>query len=191
MFAMQNLIVPSLPRPFFGAGLLRRLRAEKDAFGNNDTKALTLRKPVGHQGAGDKFHISFEDAYGYRGNASSVYYLSPWEFTALWTLEYLKPPSSYGSDAKTMWTQAGLAYYEVMKEDKKALAPKPGEHYVVVDCMDPTRYISFPQSSETEVLRHRAVMVRWKRPHVPQPSATPLPTTHLSEEERCRIFQSI
>ena len=87
-----------------------------------------------------------------------------------------------------MWTQAGLAYKELIKDDKKALAPKPGEHYVVVDCRDPTRYISFPQSSETEILRHNAVMVRWKRPHVPQPTATPLPTTHLSEEERGRIF---
>ena len=30
-------------------------------------------------------------------------------------------------------------------------------------------------------------MVRWKRPHVPQPGGTPLPATHLSEEERGRI----
>ena len=75
-----------------------------------------------------------------------------------------------------------------MERDKKTFAPVPGEHYVVVDCTNPTRYISFPESSETELLRHNVVMVRYKRPHVPQPSATPLPTTHLSEEERGRIF---
>ena len=129
-------------------------------MGHNYTNALKLRKPVGRERGGDKFHISFEDAYGYRGNASSVYYLSPWEFTALWTLEYLKPPSSYRSNAKAMWTQAGLAYCEGMKGDNNALAPTPGEHYVVVDCMDPTRYISFPHSSETDIFRHCAVMVR-------------------------------
>ena len=75
-----------------------------------------------------------------------------------------------------------------MKEDKKAPAPTPGEHYVVVECTDPTKYLSFPQSRETELLRHNAVMVRNKRPHVPQPSGTPLPTTQLPEEERGRIF---
>ena len=67
----------------FGVGLLRRLQAAKDALGDNGTKAPPLRKPVGHQRAGDKFHISFEDAYGYRGNAPSVYYLSPVSYTHL------------------------------------------------------------------------------------------------------------
>jgi hypothetical protein len=173
---------------FCGAGLLRRLRRAKDAIGDTKTKALPLRKPVGQQRAGSTFHISFEDAYGYRGIAPSVYYLSPWEFTALWSIEYLKPPSAYRSDGKTMWTQAGLVYKQRIKDDKKAPAPTAGEHYVVVDCIDPTRYLSFPQNSETEILRHNAVFVRRNRPHVPQPSATPLPTSHLSEEERGRIF---
>ena len=173
---------------FFGAGLLNRLRVLKKDHGTDDTRTLTTKKHVGYQRPADKFRVSFEDAYGYRGNDASVYYLSPWVFTARWTLECEKPPSSYTSNAKTMWTQAGLLYKEVLKNDKKAPAPKAGEHYIVVDCKDPARYISFPKSSETEILRHHAVMVRWKRPHVPQPSATPLPTTHLSEAERGRIF---
>ena len=87
-----------------------------------------------------------------------------------------------------MWAQAGLAYYESMKEDKDALAPRPGEDYVVVDFTDPTRYISFPRNNELETIRHHAVMVRRKQPHVPRPSGTPLPTTHLYQEERCRFF---
>ena len=87
-----------------------------------------------------------------------------------------------------MWTPAGLIYYEKIKEDKEAPEPKLGEHYVVIDCEDPENYIAFLENSATQLLRHRLVLVRWKRPHVPQPSATPLSTSHLSEEERCRIF---
>ena len=108
--------------------------------------------------------------------------------TANWKIEHLKAPSSYSSNPKTQWTEAGLAYREVMQENKKACAPKPGEHYTVIDCADPLVYLSYPQSWETELLRHSIVMVRRKRPHVPQPNGTPLPTTKLSAEERCRIF---
>ena len=54
--------------------------------------------------------------------------------------------------------------------------------------MDPANYISYPDCSETQLVRHSVVMVRWNRPHVPQPDGTPLPTSHLSEEERGRIF---
>ena len=173
---------------FYGAGLLRRLRSLKDALRNNDTKTLLLRRPFPHQRPGNKFRVSFDDAYGYRGKSPSLYYLSPWEFTALWQLEYLKPPSSYGSNAKTAWTEEGWKYYEETKGNTKAPAPKPGEHYIVVACMDPFKYISYQDSNETALLRHSVVMVRNKIPYVPQPDGTPLPTTHLSEEERCRIF---
>ena len=91
----------------------------KNHHGTDDIRTLKMTKPVGHQRPGDKFYVSFEDAYGHRGNAPTIYYLSPWEFTALWTLEYLKPPSSYSRNAKTEWTPAGLAYTEHSKEDKK------------------------------------------------------------------------
>ena len=83
-----------------------------------------------------------------------------------------------------------MEYKEANKNDKKAAAPTPGEHYVVVDCTNPTRYLSYPQSRETERMRHNVVMVRRRRPHVPQPSATPLPTSNLSEEERGRILSA-
>ena len=58
---------------FYGAGLLRRLRSLKDALRNNDTKALLLRRPFPHQRPGSKFRVSFDDAYGYRGKAPSLY----------------------------------------------------------------------------------------------------------------------
>ena len=54
--------------------------------------------------------------------------------------------------------------------------------------MDAEEYLSYPEVDETEDLRHNAVMVRRKIPHVPQPNSTPLPTTGLPEEERGRIF---
>ena len=81
-----------------------------------------------------------------------------------------------------------MAYNEETKGNTKALALKLGEHYVVVECTDPTNYISYQDSKETTLLRHSVVMLRNKIPYVPQPDGTPLPTTHLSEEERCRIF---
>ena len=133
-------------------------------------------------------HIPFEDAYGYRGDHEDLYYLSPWEFTAYWTLEYLKPPSAYRIDAKTRWTPAGLLYRDILKEDKQAPAPKPGEHYVVIDSTNRDWYISYPNNDKTQVLRNIAVMVRCARPHVPEPCNTPLPTSSKSEEERARIF---
>ena len=101
---------------FSGAGLLNRLRAIKNDHGTDDIRTLKMTKPVGHQRPGDKFYVSFEDAYGHRGNAPSIYYLSPWEFRALWTFQYLKPPSFYSRNANTMWTPAGLAYGEKRKE---------------------------------------------------------------------------
>lgn len=58
----------------------------------------------------------------------------------------------------------------------------------MVDSLDPTKYLSFPDVPETELLRHNLVIVRNKQPMVPQPTATPLPTNHLAEEDRSRIF---
>ena len=145
-------------------------------------------KPRGSRRTNDQLHINFADAYGYRGDDLAVYYLSPWEFTARWSIEYLKPPSSYAKDPKTTWTEAGLAYRQILKQDKQAPPPKPGEHYIVIESSNPEKYISYPQTTETTLMRDTVVMVRRPRPFVPRPNATPLPTTHLSAEERCRIF---
>ena len=175
---------------FCGFALLQQLRAEKGNLDGKFEAAIPIRKPLGTRSSGDEFHITLEKAYGYRGNAPAVYHLSPWEFTAHWYLEYLKPPSSYSSNAKTTWTNSGVAYQKILKGDKKAPAPTPGEHYVVVDCSDWRRYISFPTTTATQEVRHHVVMMRWRIPQVPQPTHTPLPTTRNSEEERCRIFSA-
>ena len=75
---------------FCGRELLTRLRAAKEELKNADTKAAPIRKRAGYQRLGNKFFISLEEAYGYRGNAPAVYYLSPWEFTALWKLDFFE-----------------------------------------------------------------------------------------------------
>ena len=54
--------------------------------------------------------------------------------------------------------------------------------------MDPERYLSFPAIPACDKLRHSVIMVKRQIPRVPQPVSTPLPTMHLSEEERGRIF---
>ena len=72
---------------FYGAGLLRRLRAEKEALGEKEadtTRAIALRRAGAYQRSSDTFRVSAEEAYGYRGDHPAVYYLSPWEFTSLW-----------------------------------------------------------------------------------------------------------
>ena len=149
-----------------------------------------VRRPCSQRRPADNVHIRFEDAYGHRGNHEDLYYLSPWEFTAHWKLEYLKAPSAYSKDPKTKWTAAGLTYREMLKEDKTACAPKPGEHYVVINSDDCHRYISYPENQKTEFLRHVAVMVRRKRPHVPVPSNTPLPTDSKTAEEQGRMYSA-
>ena len=57
------------------------------------------------------FSIPFEEVYGFRGRDASLYYLSPWEFTKWWSVEYLKPPSTYErkfEESKTTWVDGGL-----------------------------------------------------------------------------------
>ena len=175
---------------FYGAGLLHRLRSEKQKLDVATTRNVRIAERRSHRRrSADTFHVSFEEAYGYRGEAHAIYYLSPWEFTGLWKREHLKPPSSYrDATPRTTWTAAGRAYWEANKEKKEAPAPKAGEHYVVIPSENPKTYISYPDEEETQDLRHNVVMVRRRRPHVPQPTATPLSTTQLAAEERCRIF---
>ena len=56
---------------FQGAALLRRLRAEKQAL-DSSKQLQRLTRPVGSRQSSDKFHISLEDAYGYRGNTPCI-----------------------------------------------------------------------------------------------------------------------
>ena len=48
-----------------------------------------VRRPCSQRRPADSVHIRFEDAYGHRGKHEDLYYLSPWEFTTHWKLEYL------------------------------------------------------------------------------------------------------
>ena len=46
-------------------------------------------KPTHHRQA----HLKSSDLYGWRGQDPRLRYLSPWEFTALWEVQRLQPPS--------------------------------------------------------------------------------------------------
>ena len=154
---------------------------------------VSLRLPKAKPGKkkpGDRFYVSGMEAYGYRGTHSSIYYLCPWEFTMFWRVERLLYPEGYErkADIKTQWTEAGLKYKEEKAKNPNAPPYAAGEHYIVIDSDDPTKYLSFPDNEHTTLLRHNAIMTRWKRPKVPQPSATPLPTATKTETHRARIF---
>ena len=50
---------------------------------------VPVRRPFMKQKS--TFSIPFEEVYGFRGRDAALYYLSPWEFTKWWSVEYLKP----------------------------------------------------------------------------------------------------
>jgi hypothetical protein len=121
-----------------------------------------------------------------------LYYLSPWEFTKWWSVEYLKPPSAYErkfDEPKTSWVEGGLEHWRRTLKDPTLPGVEPGKHYVVLEpCALPAAYVTFPDDEATQELRHRAVLVRNARPLVPAPEGTPMPTQRFSAEERGRML---
>ena len=74
------------------------------------SKVPVLRSSTRQQSA---FSIPFEEVYGFRGRHDAFYYLSPWEFTKWWSVEYLKPPFVYErnfEESKTKWADGGQEY---------------------------------------------------------------------------------
>ena len=69
----------------------------KGAEAKHYDKATEVRhrvKPTHHRQA----HLKSSDLYGWRGQDPRLRYLSPWEFTALWEVQRLQPPSQQKSD---------------------------------------------------------------------------------------------
>ena len=169
--------------------LLNRLRSEKQSQAETYSSVSKVPRPQYGKKSKDTFHASFEEIYGFRGSHAQVFYLSPWEFTSLWKVEYLRHPAAYKDNPRTKWTEAGWVYWKATAKMKEEPAPKAGEHYVVVEPVgsDPV-YICYPDDAATRQLRHCIVMVRRLRPHVVQPSGTPLPCARLEREEASRIY---
>ena len=97
---------------FVGCALLRRSKFEAEAQlqeRRQVSKVSVRRSSTREQSS---FSVPFEEVYGFRGRDASLYYLSPWEFTKWWSVEYLKPPSAYErkfDEPKTSWVEGGLA----------------------------------------------------------------------------------
>ena len=183
-----------MSKSFCGSHLLKRSRFEQET--QMESRSVVSKVPAKHAFAKKKegFSLAFEEAYGFRGNDPAFYYLSPWEFTKWWSVEYLKAPNQYVANnehPKTQWCDGGYEYWENAKKDQTLPAPVPGKHYRVVETGQWSGfYATFPDDPETADLRHRAVLVRNERPFVPQPDGTPMPTRRFDPEERCRMLSS-
>ena len=178
---------------FLGGNILRLLRAQKKQDVAETTQHTFFHKRVGYAKRKEGFEASPEQKYGFRGKHPAFYYLSPWEFTQWWGCSRLQSPTT---DPRTRWTPEGQAYKALNAGNKNAAAPRAKEHYVVIECQDAQKYITFPDRPETEDLRHHFVMVRRPVPCVPRPDSTPLPTSSLDAEQRgmeaklCEAFLS-
>ena len=84
-----------MTKSFLGGALLRRSKFEAVAQvkERKQVSKVPLRGAASRQRS--SFSVPFEAVYGFRGRDASLYYLSPWEFTKWWSVEYLKPPSAY------------------------------------------------------------------------------------------------
>ena len=177
---------------FLGGALLRRLKFESEA--QLQERKQVSKVPVRRSSTRQRssFSVPFEEVYGFRGRDASLYYLSPWEFTKWWSVEYLKPPSAYErkfDEPKTSWVEGGLEHWRRTLKDPNLPGVEPGKHYVVLEpCALPAAYVTFPDDEATQELRHRAVLVRNARLLVPQPEGTPMPTQRFSAEERGRML---
>ena len=103
-----------MTKTFCGSKLLRRAKFEQEA--QMQERKQVSKVPVRRSSTRQRstFSIPFEEVYGFRGRDAAVYYLSPWEFTKWWSVEYLKPPPVYerSFDApKTQWLDGGLEHW--------------------------------------------------------------------------------
>ena len=141
---------------FYGSQLLQRLRREAKLAEEVQSACHRLRILCGRSRLSGQANISFDDRYGFRGGDPRVYYLNPWEFTKWWALEPLRAPTWYGFNQRsqwTTWTAAGNAYQKELAQDQRQElpAPKPGDHYVVVESTVTSAYVAFPDCPETSV----------------------------------------
>jgi hypothetical protein len=80
-----------------------------------------------------------------------------------------------------------VEYEREMKRDESLPDLQAGTHYRVIDTPD-SDYVVFPDDAYTRVVRHYWVLVRYNRPHVPKPMATPLVRKNMDNEKKFQIF---
>ena len=89
---------------FYGGSLLQRSRRELETVASEHTTCHRVRVPMPGSRQKDQADVNFDDSYGFRGNDARVYFLNPWEFTKIWCLEELRPPSWYRFRGRTPHT---------------------------------------------------------------------------------------
>ena len=124
---------------FLGGNILRLLRSQKKTSSAEITHYTFFRKRVGYTKKKGGFEAPWEQKYGFRGDHSGFYYLSPWEFTQWWFCDRLGSPTS---DKRTEWTEEGLAFKARNADVPPKLreSPTAGLHYRVKDSLDLTLF---------------------------------------------------
>ena len=119
--------------------------------------------------------------YGWRGVDPQVYYLSPWEFVALWEAKQLRPPKQ--DNPLAIWLPAS----ENLKDTEQA---EFGVHYSWVDPLPPAwvdDIVQLPKSSATAAAAN-CYFQRRTAPVIPFPTSCPLPRHDMTFAARCRFF---
>ena len=129
------------------------------------------------------------DLYPFRPPVSFLYYLSPWEFVKLWTVETLGPPNSYApvKEVLTQWTQAGTRWLAA-NATSRAEELVAGKHYCLKNNVASADIVPLPDLRATASWKYRCVFRRRVRPAVPRPAACPLPQHAASKERRLNVY---
>ena len=112
--------------------------------------------------------------------------------------EALLSPDAFTTIKRTEWTPEGEQlwndYIVKKKKNDQTQKPqwKPGKHYTVIEPLN-DEYYTFPSepTKAYEVFRHRWIIVRNRRPHVPilEGSRLPGPSTALEDDAKyCSLF---
>ncbi|CAK9031745.1 unnamed protein product [Durusdinium trenchii] len=127
------------------------------------------------------------EIYGWRGADPRVFYLSPWEFTKLWTVRKLQPPS-------TAATSTGFALSDWVSGSQPAVKPsdgwKFGRDFVwKKNCSAAAEaaIVRIPRTVNHHVAEDHFLQRRIE-PHIPFPTMCPLPKPDMSKEAQARLL---
>ena len=128
-------------------------------------------------------HLKSSDLYGRRGQDPRLRYLSPWEFTALWEVQRLQPPSQQKSDLSEWLPGCGAG-------------PEPADGWQFGRDYRWKQHILADSSKHIVPLPSRAstaagadhYFVRRAAPLVPYPTACPLPKADMSKDQQARLL---
>ena len=160
--------------PFVGADWLQVLDA-----------AFELYHKVGGANRRPKAEFKTAEIYGWRGRDIRVHFLSPWEFVKWWTVQKLQPPSSAAKAALPQLSQWVTGNKPLQKP---ADGWKFGRDFVWnknLSAAAAADIVRFPPTIYGTVAEDH-YMQRRPEPHIPFPTACPLPKQDMSKEARAR-----